>query len=353
MNLVLAKKHLTAALCAVFVLSLGFAPLAYADTKPYFKARGADVAAGGWFYSGANCNTALFQDNFYNNSADNRYGGILTFINTGSNVGSSDQFAAFSLGLIQGGNNGNKYGFYSQQPQATYTNHGNLSFANSVSSPPTGFWGGLFQGSSHPQTVHCIPDYYSKKIGTPLSFPGFSAASAQYYNTGSPYTLAGGTVPAGKSITLFVKGSVYISGNITYASHTADNVPKFALVVLGSIYVNPAVSQLDGLYIAQPDPANANQVVNDTGVFWTCHSSDPNQVVKFDYVASTCNSSLTVNGAVIAKQVNLLRSNGDIGNATVAETFNYTPEMIIGGPFFNPPGGTAKIESLISLPPIF
>ena len=81
------------------------------------------------------------------------------------------------------------------------------------------------------------------------------------------------------------------------------------------------------------------------------------------YVSSACRTKLTLNGAVVAKQVNLLRSNGDVASATageasssgnIAEVFNFTPEMVIGGGFFNSAAvNQYKIESLISLPPVF
>jgi hypothetical protein len=72
---------------------------------------------------------------------------------------------------------------------------------------------------------------------------------------------------------------------------------------------------------------------------------------------------LTVNGSLIARQVNLFRTNGDISSAAsgeasnspnIAETINYTPAMLVGGPFFNPPPTkTLDIESLVNLPPLF
>jgi hypothetical protein len=57
--------------------------------------------------------------------------------------------------------------------------------------------------------------------------------------------------------------------------------------------------------------------------------------------------------------VNFVRVNGDINSSppVIAEVINYTPDMVVGGPFFTPtPAGgstSLKVQSLISLPPVF
>ena len=189
-----------------------------------------------------------------------------------------------------------------------------------------------------------------------------AAASGQYIANGLTLNAGPEVVSAGKTVTLFVNGNVYIGGNITYApGYNADNVPKFALVTRGNIFIDPAVSRLDGLYIAQPDTTSA-ATISASGVIWTCHGNSPD-VPNTVYVSSACRTKLTFNGAVIAKQVNLLRGNGDVASAAagegsnsgnIAEVFNFTPEMVIGGGFFNSTTGNQyKIESLISLPPVF
>ena len=157
-------------------------------------------------------------------------------------------------------------------------------------------------------------------------------------------------------------------------------MPKFSIVARGSIYIDWTATQLDGLYIAQPNPGASPQVgagvASDTGIIWTCHnnqpttSSNPNQA----YLAANClanNRRLVINGAFIAKQINLLRAPGDLTNAPVdegascssaalpplcaAEVINYTSSMVVGGPFFGPTTGpgSGEIQSLISLPPVF
>jgi hypothetical protein len=280
--------------------------------------------------------------------------------------GAASEFGAISLGLIEGNSGaGEPYGYATGN-----SGYNKLSFANFSSLSATNFWGGFFEGSNAHQAVHCLPDYFGTKQSAPQSIDGVpnagGLASGQYLvkPNGLLSVSSGSPVDKGKNITIFVNGNVLITNNIIYANrstYTADSAPKFALVVKGSIYVASNVSQLDGLYIAQPDPAAANVTKADTGVVWTCYQPGVD-VISAQYVSANCRSKLTFNGAVVAKQVNLLRANGDVGAAgagegagsgNIGEVFNFTPEMVTGGGFFNPPGGKYKIESLVSLPPVF
>ncbi|HVX58599.1 MAG TPA: hypothetical protein VG964_02585 [Candidatus Saccharimonadales bacterium] len=338
-------------------------------TKSYFKAFGSDVFIGGAFdadASNSNC-TANYQ---YATGADPDAGGIFAFAkDSGGKAagGASSQYGAFALGDIQGDASGN--GFYSGGAQAGSVSHSYSTFANTSASS----WGGSFEGNV-PQSS-CIPDYYDKlssytsvsswNQGDSTPPDGVFKATAP---VGNPYTLINQDVNIrnGRSVTVYVNGNVYINHNITYTLNTVDDVPKFALVVKGSIYIDPAVSELDGLYIAQPA---GTDLTADDGDIWTCHGANSDQVL-YSYPAfiAACASKLTVNGSLVAKQVNLTRDNGNISSATtsedalsaaqgsnnIGEVINYMPTMVIGGPFFNPETvNNYKVESLISLPPVF
>ncbi len=349
-------KKISALVIGIVYLLLS-SGLALADSRPYFKAYGADAFSGGWFNSGASScspSASTFQAPTYSGPSNLYKGGILAYAKSdGSGAGS--QFGALALGMIQGPTgNGEPYGFTSGS-----SGYNKLSFANFSSLKATDFWGGFWEGSDAHQASHCLPDYFGTKQNSPKPWSGtLSAAQSGQYSSG-PLTLSTDTIPAGKNITIFVNGDVYIGGDITYAAgYNADNVPKFALVARGNIFIDPAVSRLDGFYIAQPDTTNATTISN-SGVVWTCHSSSSDTPTQL-YVSSACRNKLTFNGAVIARQVNLLRIFGDLpgpglqASQAPAEVFNFTPEMVIGGGFFNSSSGnTYKIESLISLPPVF
>lgn len=357
---------LVSALFAVVVIA-GSLGQAFADSKPYFVTRGSDVFTGGWYNNGvSSCAAANYQSPQNPAIATNKnyYGGIMGFADaSGSRTGASSDLGAFSLGNIEADQAPTAlYGFYTGPAGAGPANNGtrSLSFANSGAGINSNTnWGGLFEGAF--SQSNCIPDYFGTKQNTsPVpsgSFPGISSADGQYLVGGSPYTLGGGSVGVGKNVALFVNGDLYITGNIDYATpYTASTSPKFVVVVKGDIYVGPGVSKLEGWYIAQPNGANK-------GAIWTCvDPTDPNgsptpSGTKDTWVRSNCGNQLSINGALTAAQVNLGRINDGLGSANpgnAAEVVNFIPEMVIGGPFFNPPNTiNAPIQSLISLPPVF
>lgn len=372
------QKIVSTALACCFSILVTAVPV-LAVTKPYFKTYGSDVFSGGWFNSGTSCDTSTdskYQDPNYSDPAsgfsrDDRTGGILSYAKKDgagrSAGGASSQFGVFALGIIEG-SDPELYGFYSVGAQALTapTSRNLLTFANDGSTATV--WGGKFDGSV--RQSNCIPDYYSK-LPSPAP-PGLASLSSS--TPSGVYTASAGggtnyalnnsvvTLGLGIKITIYVDGNVFIGQNIVYQLDKVNNVPKFALVAKGNIYIDPGVTQLDGLYIAQP-------LSNSTtaGDIWTCHlnNTDP---IHYTFPATACTNQLVINGALVAKQVNFMRVKGDvasastsedtpsegIGNSNIAEVINYSPAMTIGGPFFNPTPTTGpKINSLIALPPVF
>lgn len=362
------------------------------NNRAYFKTYGSDVMSGGWFANGAACDTSTtsnYQDPTFSNAGlgigtNANSGGILAFAKTdgagNSAGGASSQYGALSLGAVDGDSaSGAVKGFYTGGAQAA----GGAKAFNYLTFANTSGWGGNFDGSV--RQSNCIADYYSK---LPASATAKTTGDQlnSFYNTSGTYnisTVAAGTnynlvsgpvaIPDGVKVSLFVNGNVYIGSNITYAGgNNANSIPKFALVVKGSIYIDPSVTRLDGFYIAQPSSVTAASSVNtDTGIIWTCH---PNDQAPFDYTypaTGACHTnSLVINGAVVAKQVNFLRTKGDIssantsedtlaggtGSSNIAEIINYTPQMFMGGGFFTTTSNTASglpIDSIFSLPPVF
>jgi len=337
------------AISAAFItLVVGLAPhtSAFADSYPYFRTADGGPFAGGWFNSGNNsCDPNLYQGPTYPTSTtvSNQYqGAIMAWANNNRDQSSRSNLDAFALGLIEG-NTSSNYGFYTSLSGA----NNQLSFSNFNNLNVNDFWGGILEGAD--LKTHCIPDYYGTKQANPLNWPGSfgAAADGQYVNNGN-LTLSG-VIPAGRQIVLFVNGNVTIGENITYDSgYNLSDVTKFALVVKGDIFIEPSVTSLDGWYIAQP--------LNSTngGVIWTCSNGD--NPLPDTYIRANCNNTLNIRGALTAKQVNLTRIAGNIGSATAAEVINFTPEMVLGGPFFEDSStnnNVGKIQSLISLPPVF
>ncbi|HET9722001.1 MAG TPA: hypothetical protein VFP32_03140 [Candidatus Saccharimonadales bacterium] len=375
--------------------------------KSYIKVTGGDVSTGGWFNNGqALCPTSTtpvsnYQDSNFSNppefpaDSENRYGGIITNANLSGNNsagGSSSEFAAYALGEIMGNSSG--VGFYSGggyvKSSGSAQRYDYLSYANTMGpsfSMGSDFWGGnLVPSTGVRQTSYCIPDYYKNMMpdSTPpilpsgkLNDPAAMAADGTYSETatGDPLDIvpsADLTIPAGRHVRVFVKGSVYIGHNITYAGHTANQVPKFTLIVQGSIYISKDVTRLDGFYVAQPDPTDSDQVGHDTGDIWTCHD-DSTTIPIFAGPGSPaeCTNHLVVNGAFVAKSIQLYRVGGAAGfsdaagattaedgfanapNSNASEVINYSPDMVMGGPFSDQTSDDNNIDSLISLPPVY
>lgn len=351
-------------LAALLVLTQSVTALA--DTWPFFQSQNGSTFAGGWFEDpGEFCDTSggNYQSPDFNNLGTTKTrGGILAFANVGgTRVGAHSNLDAMSLGLIEGsGGMPQNYGFYTGLSGTS-----DLSLAN-VDSNGQGaaYWGGLLDGGIN-RYPHCIPDYYNTKRLPPPNAPqivgniiNLGAQSGQYQINGNAVLNAGTISPvsstSGRKLTYFVDGNLRITGNVEYdTSRTAKNVPKLAVVVRGNIYVEPGVTQIDGWYIAQPSSGTTG------GEFWSCHDSSFSNPPIDTEIRGSCDQTLTVNGAITAKQVNLTRINGgfdpgSIAPASSAEVFNYTPEMVIGGPFFNQPGPpSGGLQSLISLPPVF
>lgn len=371
MQLALTKKWLGVIVIAlVLTFIVGTERSVLAATNPFFDANGGDVFAGGWFNNGAiACSNSEATYQGYQQATNTKAlsGAIQAYASynpaTGISTGASSEFGALALGSIEYSTS-SFFGFASNNGQG----NNKLSFGNSNTITGYSYWGGFFEGSN--KQTHCIPDYYSTKRSSSLTDTNNSAttvlsnisslSSGQYsyiQPAGTWLDITGGSIPNNVKLTIFVKGDVLISSNITYAGgYDATTAPKFALVVLGSIYISSGASQLNGLYIAQPNNANNPATVADDtqGVFWTCHPNTPATAPTGSFMFNSCNNGLVINGAVIAKEIKMVRSNGNFSNPTpVAETFNYNPEMIINGPFFSQNSNTAKIESLINLPPVF
>jgi hypothetical protein len=121
----------------------------------------------------------------------------------------------------------------------------------------------------------------------------------------------------------------------------------FRLIVRGNIYVSRNVTQLDGLYVAQ-----------DNG-FYTCANDTASPPLDGTLYAA-CQAKLTVNGAVVARQIFLLRTRGSLSQSSAnetgsggqaAEVFNYSPALWVNQPVQSTEP-TADYDAIISLPPI-
>ncbi|HSX30226.1 MAG TPA: hypothetical protein VLE73_06745 [Candidatus Saccharimonadales bacterium] len=300
--------------------------------KPYFRAYKGDVSAGNGFPT--TCTTSNSSIVAWNKENP-------------SFSGAGTQYAAYAMNRVH--DFATAYGNTAGAVPGT-----SLAFANTTAVGASIF-GGLF-GS-----LPCVPDYYARRTLTttqPLpsgNLPSLPNGLRSFTATG-PITVHGNVTPGQQSV-IYVDGDVLIDGDITYAgSWNINNMPLLQLVVRGNIYISENVTQLDGIYIAQPSTAT-------NGIIFTC--ANPGlpgiPVATTDpLVFSRCRNTLTINGSFIARQVQLLRTRGTLSQSSsleapaggnIAEVFNYSPATWIQQPPV-PSDMMEGYDAITSLPPV-
>ena len=308
---------------------------------PYLNVYGGDVSVGaspvvsgtGPQCSSSNSNAGIFSWNNYTNSFS----------------GAGAQYAVQALATIEG--------FASAQDPTggSGIRPPDLSLANTgagVNANPTSdFFGGSFGAV----TGDCD---FTTDLSPTVTTSGNTTIGATVLRPGTP----------NQTIVYYVTGGdVYLSGNIQYDGNSGGTgnprwndptqIPYFKLVVVGgNIYVGQGVTQLDGIYVAEPN------AVGTGGVIYTCAHGNgnewkPNNEYNAGYY-SACGNQLTINGSFVAKQVQFLRTGGSLGQAATgdtatsskaAEVFHYTPELWL------PRGGIPNdngYKAITGLPPI-
>lgn len=177
----------------------------------------------------------------------------------------------------------------------------------------------------------CRPDLYQNYDNLPLNSSSTLSISqipdgiSRYNNL----TLTGGTVPRDFNATIVVDGTLTITGNIDYTAtgYTSKaDIPSFGVIAADNINFAPSVSRVYGIYYAGS--------TGRTGRINTCQSAGtyPNPVITSN--ASSCNTPLTVNGALIATSIYFRRT----ATSSTAETVNYLPQLML-----NPPVGLSVV----------
>lgn len=324
-------------------LDCGSAVLQIAN-KPYVKVFGGDALVGA---AANDCSLPLGS------------GRVIGFLEGSANApkGMGVQFALQALGEVNGATSSLTNTAATPLGAAlTFANTGSLGYPDSL--------GGNFGAAP------CIPDYYGRtKQPTPGAYTSstgdiasLAAASieGQVEHIGD-LTIRGGALAAGQRLAVYVSGDVYLDGAITMEQNyvSTAQIPFFALIVRGNIFISASTPQLDGMYVAQP-------VGSGSGTVYTCAAGlqtlYPTAGPSGSTLHQRCSSRLTVNGSVIAKRLKLLRTNGTIGASSVsdtalsdniAEVFNGLPELYLtGNPFRIDPVRSSQYDNAASLPPI-
>jgi hypothetical protein len=376
--------------------------------EPYFKVYGSSIFAGG----------------NYSGSSGFIFGGALKGWNSDSSpgdqgVGAGSQFLSLLVsGAISGVASGQNSASFVANPNLAYSGVG-LSFANNFSNPNdashagdinTGVgnphMGGDYSGTMlYPAEQSLIGPTQTLRGQTGGNYTasingvgGLDTGAEKSYVYGTPtnqvnLTLTPGQIQNGDNVSLYVNGNIQITpvpGGATSITYPGDNtwnvtsdttggivsnIPSFSLVATGNVYIDPGITELDGLYEAGID--------NSSGELSTC-ADDFTQVTND--IFDTCEKQLIIYGNFVANHINLLRTYGSLRNSTAnedpnngpssltctngvvngvtnknvggqktcaAEVFNSDPELNLSNPALEPPnGGAIQWSSFTSLPPV-
>ena len=308
--------------------------------KPYLRVYGGDVVSGIGFEPSCTKNSSS-QISAYNRGSSGGYGGAGAQFGVQA-YGAVDQFVS---AMLRGSN--------PTPPKG-------LTFANT-----SGTYGASFGDAP------CIRDYSATLAAYHSNAPAIPTGvifgtsgnwdpDLPFGNPGYGYrqrtgdlTLVAGTIESGTHRVIYVDGNVAITGNVFYAGYgSQDQIPSFYLIVRGNIYIQGPVSNLDGVFVAQPKADGTG------GVIYTCASGFAPAPTNQLY--ANCSNKLTINGAFIANQVKFLRTVGTqslsnaneaSNSANIAEVFNFSPELWLTSPGLVT-GGTIQLDSITSLPPV-
>ena len=300
---------------------------------PYLKVYGGDAMIGASPNYDSSTGTS--------SCVSNNNAGIFSWNSNSPNFsGAGTEYAVEALAQIEG--------FASAQNSTSSppTSPTGLSFANTSTDVSNNLFGGSFVGT----TDDC---YFTNNI------------NAQLVNGPTTISPTLTVVFDGQQVTDYIKGDVYIASNIIYDTSNWSitpniNIPYYRLVVIGgNIYIDHNVTELDGLYVAEPENTSSGKV---GGTIYTCAINGlPNPLYSPSTIGNNyyndCSNKLNIYGSFIAGQVQFLRTGGTVGSSrgdnlthnNAAEVFDYTPEMWL--PRVNGVSST-NYSAITGLPPV-
>lgn len=259
--------------------------------KPYFKVYGGDVRVGSAVAPRGECSnvtSTVASIHAWNTRRDS------AVFN-----GASSQHAAIAIGRIDQ--------FVSGKSLVGNDNARYRTFANTDDSEP---YGGRFADTVGDGS--CASFAYQSTPAAPATIPGKPAFTGR--------------------VTEYATGDVYISDNIVYQNasgvwSSTQQIPNYRLIVKGgNIYIHNQVRQLDGTFIAVPDPNLPGE--DKKGNIYTCAKDGVRAPVRQTF--NDCKQPLIVNGALIAKRIHLQRDCGTVLKGRSQEPVQFSPLTSFG-----------------------
>ncbi|RWZ78451.1 MAG: hypothetical protein EOT05_01680 [Candidatus Microsaccharimonas sossegonensis] len=262
--------------------------------------------------------------------------------------GSWGEYGVMATGVIKGIGSGSAFAgrglSYATTCSYTFLTLANATNSNCKSTPPANY-GGYKTGRTIPNVA--------------ANFPVTSAAATLRgnnldvsllrgtYKTAGNITLTGGMLQKGKTVVINTYnpvtkayGDITIAGNITYTTDpltSADQIPQLVLIA-GNINIRDTVTQVDGWLSAE-------------GTLNTCSN-----INRTSITINNCNQLLTINGPVMAKEVQLWRTAGSLdgdNSGAPAEVFNLRPDAYLWGLSQSAQSGRLETVYTQELPPRF
>lgn len=280
------------------------------DNEPYFKAKGSGgISANTGVYTPTNVCPAQV-----NGSGQPLNSGLLAGWNdnllpAGTERGSGSELSALALIQITGVASA-QTDITRSPTDLTFANNGNPagSISSSVDSPLLGGNLGGGGGCTNVPTIAATQTLAKGSVGAPTALP---TGGGTYQTAGNLY-LGGGTVSGTTPTAIHVNGNVYLSAPITYGSNPSwtdtngsYSGPSFTIVATGNIYISNNVTELDGIYYAQPTTASAG------GTIYDCATNLAALSPSYDFYHN-CNNQLLVYGSFVADNVKFLRTFGSL-----------------------------------------
>lgn len=215
----------------------------------------------------------------------------------------------------------------------------------------------------------CIPNYYgdTQEAGvTPVNGGRLSEIANSLINP----------IPNGQRKVLLVNGDLFIDKDIKYENtswNSVSAIPNVTVIVKGNIRIDKDVTQLDGIYVAQPKNSDSGNNPSDGGLIYTCSLTDEPYPIRD--LRDNCGKQLVINGSFISKKVIFHRTKGSVrcmellpatvpctpaepneeaSSDNIAEVFNFSPEAYLT-PLSSKLETSApyqKYDYITSLPPV-